>query len=182
MKTKTLWSSIAFIGSIGIANAAPVQNPANGHWYDFINTGSIDWNTAKNQAESLTYLDLSGHLATISDADENAFLYTNVSSALGYLGATDELTEGTWQWVTGESFSYTNWAVEEPNNCCGGESYLMTWENGTWNDIFNNSGYTSSYFVEYEAVSAIPVPGAVWLFGSAILGLIGFGRRNRKQA
>jgi hypothetical protein len=27
-------------------------------------------------------------------------------------------------------------------------------------------------------VQAVPVPGAVWLFGSAIVGLIGFGRRK----
>ncbi len=29
--------------------------------------------------------------------------------------------------------------------------------------------------------SAVPVPGAVWLFGSALAGLIGFGRRRRVQ-
>ena len=31
----------------------------------------------------------------------------------------------------------------------------------------------------YSIVSAVPVPGAVWLFGSAIAGLIGFGRRKQ---
>lgn len=31
-------------------------------------------------------------------------------------------------------------------------------------------------------VSVIPVPAAVWLFGSALLGLIGFGRRKRTDA
>ncbi len=30
----------------------------------------------------------------------------------------------------------------------------------------------------YSVVSAVPVPGAVWLFGSAVAGLIGYGRRK----
>ena len=29
-------------------------------------------------------------------------------------------------------------------------------------------------------VAAVPVPGAVWLFGSALMGLMGFSRRNKK--
>ncbi|MEJ1336373.1 MAG: discoidin domain-containing protein [Candidatus Sedimenticola sp. (ex Thyasira tokunagai)] len=32
---------------------------------------------------------------------------------------------------------------------------------------------------EVEVMSAVPVPAAVWLFGSGILGLIGFSRRKR---
>jgi hypothetical protein len=27
-------------------------------------------------------------------------------------------------------------------------------------------------------VAAVPIPGAVWLFGSALLGMIGYGRRK----
>jgi hypothetical protein len=28
------------------------------------------------------------------------------------------------------------------------------------------------------SVSAVPVPAAIWLFGSALLGFIGYGRRT----
>lgn len=31
-------------------------------------------------------------------------------------------------------------------------------------------------------VNTVPVPAAAWLFGSAALGFLGFGRRNRKEA
>jgi len=37
---------------------------------------------------------------------------------------------------------------------------------------------TLGNFIDDVAVSAVPVPAAVWLFASALVGLIGFGRRN----
>lgn len=37
------------------------------------------------------------------------------------------------------------------------------------------------YDPSYGAVGAVPVPAAVWLFGSGLLGLIGVARKNRKQ-
>ena len=39
-----------------------------------------------------------------------------------------------------------------------------------------DSSYTGGMFVE---LSAVPVPAAVWLFGSGLLGLIGVARRNK---
>ncbi len=32
--------------------------------------------------------------------------------------------------------------------------------------------------LQLDAVSAVPVPAAIWLFGSAIMGLVGFSRRK----
>jgi len=34
--------------------------------------------------------------------------------------------------------------------------------------------------IEYSTVSAVPVPAAAWLFGSAILGMFGFSRRKTR--
>jgi len=48
---------------------------------------------------------------------------------------------------------------------------LGGYKNGAWGDTAD--GYVLN-------VAAVPVPGAVWLFGSAMAGLIGFGRRNLK--
>jgi hypothetical protein len=39
---------------------------------------------------------------------------------------------------------------------------------------------TTGNFIDDVAVSAVPVPAAVWLFSSALVGLVGFGRRNGK--
>jgi len=37
----------------------------------------------------------------------------------------------------------------------------------------------STDLVRLSVVNAVPVPAAVWLFGSGLLGLIGFARRTR---
>jgi hypothetical protein len=42
-----------------------------------------------------------------------------------------------------------------------------------------NFGPHARYQLE---ISSVPVPGAVWLFGSAIAGLVGFGKRKREIA
>lgn len=40
---------------------------------------------------------------------------------------------------------------------------------------------SSSEFGQYQlALTAVPVPAAVWLFGSGLLGLVGFGRHTRR--
>ena len=50
---------------------------------------------------------------------------------------------------------------------------------GTWGTSFGTSfGGVADTF----GVSAIPVPAAVWLFGTALVGLIGFGKRKSKIA
>ena len=36
-----------------------------------------------------------------------------------------------------------------------------------------------SHWTEYGAVSAVPVPASVWLFGTALIGFIGFSRRTK---
>jgi hypothetical protein len=50
---------------------------------------------------------------------------------------------------------------------------LGGYRNGAWSDTAD--GYVLN-------VAAVPVPGAIWLFGSAMAGLIGFGRRKNKIA
>ena len=39
--------------------------------------------------------------------------------------------------------------------------------------------YTDTDTVVFATVTAVPVPAAVWLFGSGLLGLVGFARRKR---
>jgi len=57
-----------------------------------------------------------GHLATITSAEENAFLAEHLPPGqFVWLGATDRQEEGTWRWETGESFDWENWAEGEPN-------------------------------------------------------------------
>jgi hypothetical protein len=42
----------------------------------------------------------------------------------------------------------------------------------------NNSQNVQIDFFEFDAASAVPVPASVWLFGSALIGLIGIKRKK----
>ncbi|MCX6583304.1 MAG: C-type lectin domain-containing protein [Candidatus Aminicenantes bacterium] len=132
-----------------------IKNPANGHWYQRFDT-PMSWHQAKAYCESL-----GGHLATITSAEENNFVYLNVvvnplSQVLEcWLGATDEEYESIWKWVTGETWNYTNWGYGEPNSWQGNEDYLTIFTTvesqrfSKWNDRGNNYNYST--ICEWEA-------------------------------
>lgn len=63
---KKLITSVLFGLSLS-ANAVPILNSANGHYYEAV-TGSISWEDAKTAAESSTHGGIAGHLATITSA------------------------------------------------------------------------------------------------------------------
>ncbi len=105
----------------------------------------------------------SAHLATITSAEEQAIVTSLMqplaeNAWLGGFQPEDELASAqNWQWVTGESFSYTNWSPDgEPNDTpaeifiAGSEQYMETYQgSGVWNDVPNSD--TRRYFiVEYE--------------------------------
>lgn len=92
--------------------------------YHFIE-GDFSWEQAKADAESR-----SGHLGTITSAEEHEFLRTYFAgyangSLKPWLGGSDASQEGVWRWVTGEVWNYAKWASNEPNNL-GGQHYLWS--------------------------------------------------------
>lgn len=66
------------------------------------------------------------YLATITNQDENEFINGVLQSGFPpeyYLGLSQNFDspdysepDGGWEWVTGETFDYANWAPSEPNN------------------------------------------------------------------
>lgn len=117
------------------------QQNYNGHSY-YRSTGSAYWTTAKQNC-----IDMGGHLVTVTTSGENSFLYNLWPS--GWIGLTDEVTEGTWRWVTGETYSYSSWNPGEPNNS-GNEDYVQFVGGGKWNDLPN--GYSLPYVIEFEYI------------------------------
>jgi hypothetical protein len=152
-------------GSLAAANG-PVQNPANGHWYEFVESSGISWTDAKIAAEAMDFMGSSGHLATIHSQQENDFVADLVDLRAWLGGFQPEGSpepDGGWQWVTGEPFDYTNWNSGEPNEFFGrgDEDYIEMLgpphgAPGKWNDALNTStpGLPSPGFVvEYELVN-----------------------------
>ena len=115
------------------------------------NVQNLSWHEAKIYCEQQ-----GGHLATLSTQSEyNAIknMMQGTDFTQTFLGATDEENEGVWKWITGESWSYTNWNTNEPNNCDGNENYLALNNSGldfTWNDIANFCEYDSAFICEID--------------------------------
>lgn len=154
-------------------------NPTNGHFYRLVDNPQRTWEEASTIAQAMTVQGFAGHLATITSADEQAFIQSAFGSPVGtsqiWLGGVQPSGSvepaGSWQWITGEPFNYANWRQpSEPNNN-GDENHIAMFRNdATWNDLgaLDNIGRTSrhAYLVEF----AIPEPTAALL---AVMGAMG---------
>jgi hypothetical protein len=181
----------------GSAMAAPILYHKTAHFYDFIEAGGITWTEANAEAPSHEHLGHTGYLATITSQGENDFLYDAFSRRFweGWLGGRQDLNSQptqNWKWVTGESWSFTNWAPGEPNDAGGSgeERYLQMWGFGTvapghWNDDANDTqlGNIGGYFVEYESnLAPIPEPSTLVLTGIGLaIGAYQQRRRGRRE-
>ncbi len=105
----------------------------NGHTYSLYDYGFVSWIEAKDFCENN-----GGYLAVVTSQAENNFIHEMLQDAdhnKCWLGGT-ELNLPSWQWITGEPFSYTNWNDGEPNNAWGIEHYIgMYRDSGRWNDF-----------------------------------------------
>ncbi len=129
-----------------------------GHKYELYNE-SMTWESAKFFCEKK-----GGHLVTISDEKENEFvngmrcrnLSTDYQQSI-WLGGSDTANEGTWSWITGEPFTYSNWEPNEPN---GGttQNYLQMYSSGNWDDVQNEAG--RFVVCEYDSVQPKLTPVA----------------------
>jgi len=127
-----------FINSHGNVNIPvdAVKFNYNGHRYKVIDTG-LTWTDAKAYCESL-----GGHLVTITSGVEQAFVQDLIVSrgTKGYYWTGGvRNSAGDFIWITGEEFSYSNWANGEPNNGFGDEDIITIYKyqgiNGMWNDV-----------------------------------------------
>lgn len=120
------------------------RNPANGHFYKIIGP-AMTWAAGKAQAAAL-----GGHLVTVNDAAENAWLLGMFRPVTdnAFIGANDIAAEGAWVWdqnganfwngaADGAAVSgfYTNWNSGEPNDSNGEDVAVMNLASGVWNDL-----------------------------------------------
>lgn len=99
-----------------------------GHGYT-ITTGPTSWYSAESQARSL-----GGHLASINDPAENAWVNANFSSFGNvWIGLSDEAQKNFYVWSGGDSLIYTNWNTGQPNNASD-QDYVALLTSGVWSD------------------------------------------------
>jgi hypothetical protein len=156
-------------GNVVLSVAATVNptgyfyNGVNGHFYKPIATGNT-YTGARAASLLTTFKGQTGYLATITSADEDAFIYANIPQSNIWFALTDEITEGIWiidagpekgtiiktqngQTAGNVVGQYNNWAGGEPNNS-GNEDYPVTkWGGSQWNDLPNN--FSCAYVIEY---------------------------------
>lgn len=144
--------------------------PTNSFWGRV--QGPINHPYAVAHAAARDYYGLNGHLATMATSGEASFLSATYSSdeidrlRLGATQPAGSPNLANWSWITGEAWSFTNWAGGEPNNSGGNEDSLMTWlSTSQWNDVtladtFNVFGH----LVEYPS-SPVSVTGNTSLQG-----------------
>ncbi len=112
-----------------------VQFSGNGHWYLVTRDFFRSWEELQASAA-----EHGGYFATITSAEEDAFVYAYIAQ-FPYLlperngviygpwiggvqdpGAAEPA--GGWGWITGEPWSYTNWAPGQPDNAEGSADRL----------------------------------------------------------
>lgn len=166
-----LYIILAFLPAL--ADAQRVE--FDGHTYELIIAPDISWAAAKAAAEATIVGGKAGHLATITSAAENDFLFNLIAppTLAAFPGKSEAWIGGwqpagtTWEWVNGEgpipssgqsTMPYANWHPGEPNNA-GGEDHMTlgryddtTSSPRTWNDSDENNGHIGGYLVEWDNV------------------------------
>jgi hypothetical protein len=138
--------------------------PVNGHAYELV-LAQVDWNAAKNAAQMR-----GGHLVTITDAQENDFVFALVkTNDAAWVLLPNEVEMGPWigciqpagspepaggfVWVTGEPFAYEGFGASQPDNSGGEDAcHFLAFgapRDNVWNDD-HSADKLRGFLVEYE--------------------------------
>jgi hypothetical protein len=142
-----------------IADIGPIVNPANGHAY-YVTEGAMTWADAEAWAVSN-----GGHLVAINDAAEDAWIQSSLGLASGYywLGGRDDAVEGSFDWVSGEPFSYQNFLPGQPDDDAGlggnGDYLALSALEWAWLDTNGDfTGFVTGAIAEASVTTGVKTP------------------------
>ena len=190
------------LGLVGSADAALVSRLGGLAYYDNqldvtwaqdanIVNGRMDWNTATAWAAGLTIAGVSGwHLPDMDKNNDDTIV--NCSSGaqaacadneygyLYYYGAGTTLGGGVTPASPGPFSNVQDAFYLSSTEFGPNPSNVARFNFGNGAQGFGSKVITFyGWAVHSGDVSAVPVPAAVWLFGSGLLGLIGVARRKK---
>lgn len=149
------WELEAQLGAIGTAAFALTDYAGllpiyQGH--EYVLTTNLSWTASQTEA-----VRLGGNLVTLNDAAEETWLRQTYGAEKLWIGLTDQVTEGNFQWISGETSAYRNWTPGEPNNA-GNEDWVeLNFDaTGRWND--EKVGATRRGIVEINTAITPPPP------------------------
>ena len=146
-----------------VAHAGYIYGTDSGSSYQLILT-SMDWFSAKADAEARTLNGVQGHLATITSQAELNGITNNLNwSNHVWLGGSDSATEGEWFWVVGPEAgtqfysdndpsltTFENFRSDQPSNSIGGQHHLTMMDSGVFFDQVETRSF--KYIVEYGTI------------------------------
>lgn len=119
----------------------------------YCSTKKYKWEQAQSIATKY-----GSNLVTITSPEENDFLAKRIMAQSAFIGLNDKNNEGTFEWVSGEAVSYTNWFPGQPNNSRGNEDYVELMNTGFWNDADTDDSREVVIEIPCEFVKQIKGP------------------------
>ena len=112
----------------------------------------LSWHEAQRKCRAM-----GGRLAEVRSTDENDFLLKLASSAKQtgiWLGATDEVKEGTWLWSDRSGLAYNYFANGQPDRTKSGQHYLLMMiksQRGQWcSQPDQSTEWTPGFICEWD--------------------------------
>ncbi len=138
------------VGSMLTNRSDMVYSYGNGSFY-VVSSATANWNAANAVAVGSSLMGKVGHLVHVNSAAEQSFVNgaSMYNNGTGWLGGSDNTTEGTWVWYYGNSSGVAT-AGEVFMN--GSTSYINS-PNGAYNSLLNpepNGGAGENYLGTYQ--------------------------------
>ncbi|MEM6719887.1 MAG: lectin-like protein [Bacteroidota bacterium] len=121
----------------------------------YLSDDSIPVTEAFTNAEALN-----GFVATITSEEDLNWLrqaVTDAGQGTVLIGYREANVNGTFEWHSGSSATYTNWRTGQPDDNGASDNYVQMWGNGEWNDISSTS--SRRYVIEISAFPMTQIAG-----------------------